>query len=245
MSTRAQLEADIKEYKQALEATKDLPNSVTDNNIKYNSSTGQLEYTMPNALNENQFDENLPENQLKDKVFIKYQISKYTQRGRDYKGNNQIKGFVRSTKDLTRMDTKTKDVKGKRIFGGNKKEESGQEVIHTFYVDVSNIVLEKPGRGLKSWARDGKTFSNADNVYRAKKIQNRIKNAVTDKLGSTWKVKKRTESGLDPRIWNTSELAGRSKRSSNYFFAQRSYESASSGYAKELKKFNNKTREHY
>ena len=79
MSTRAQLEADIKKYKESLEATKDLPDSVTDNNIKYNSSTGQLEYTMPNALNENQFDENLPENQLKDKVFIKYQISKYTQ----------------------------------------------------------------------------------------------------------------------------------------------------------------------
>jgi len=80
MSTRAQLEKDIKEYKQALEATKDLPNSVTENNIKYNSSAGGLEYEMPDALDENKFDENLPENQLKDKVFIKYQISKYTRR---------------------------------------------------------------------------------------------------------------------------------------------------------------------
>ena len=244
MSTRAQLEADIEEYKQALEASKGLPDTVTDNNIKYNSSTGRLEYDMPDALNENQFDENLPENQKKDKVFIKYQISKYTQRGRDYKGNNEVKGFVRSTKDLTRMDTKTKDVKGKRIFGNNKKEESGQEVIYTFYVDVSDIVLEKPGRGLKSWAKDGKTFSNNDNVYRAKKIQNKIKNAVTDKLGSTWKVKKRTYSGLDPRIWNTSELAGRSKRSSNYFYARSNYDKANHNYAKQLKKFNNEGREH-
>ena len=144
MSTRAQLEADIKKYKESLEATKDLPDSVTDNNIKYNSSTGQLEYTMPNALNENQFDENLPENQLKDKVFIKYQISKYTQRGRDFKGNNQVLGFMRSTKDETRMDTETKDITAKRVFGGNKREQSGQEVIHTFYVDVSDIVLERP-----------------------------------------------------------------------------------------------------
>ena len=76
MSTRAQLEKDIKEYKQALEATKGLPDTVTENNIKYNSSTGRLEYDMPDNLNENQFDENLPENQKKDKVFIKYQISK-------------------------------------------------------------------------------------------------------------------------------------------------------------------------
>ena len=244
MSTRAQLEKDIKEYKQALEATKGLPDSVTDNNIKYNSSTGRLEYNMPDALNENKFNENLPENQAKDKVFIKYQISKYTRNGRDYKGNNKVLGFMRSTNNETRMDTRSVNVKKRRVFGNNKKEQEGQEVIHTFYVDVSDIVLEKPGRGLKDWAKDGKRFSNADNVYRAKKIQNKIKNAVTDKLGSTWKVKRRTESGLDPRIWNTSELAGRSKRSSNYFFAQRSYESANSGYAKALKKFNNEGREH-
>ena len=42
MSTRAQLEKDIKEYKEALEATKALPDSVTENNIKYNSSAGRL-----------------------------------------------------------------------------------------------------------------------------------------------------------------------------------------------------------
>ena len=189
MSTRAQLEADIKKYKESLEASKGLPDTVTDNNIKYNSSTGRLEYDMPDNLDENKFDENLPENQAKDKVFIKYQISKYTQRGRDFKGNNQVLGFMRSTKDETRMDTETKDVTAKRVFGGNKREQSGQEVIHTFYVDVSDIVLEKPGRGLKDWAKDGKRFSNTDNVYRAKKIQNKIKNAVTDKLSSTWKVR--------------------------------------------------------
>ena len=244
MSTRAQLEADIKKYKESLEASKGLPDTVTDNNIKYNSSTGRLEYDMPDALDENKFDENLPENQKKDKVFIKYQISKYTQRGRDFEGNNKILGFMRSTKDETRMDTETKDVRLKRVFGNNKKEQDGQEVIHTFYVDVSDIVLEKPGRGLRDWAKDGKRFSNADNVYRAKKIQNKIKDAVTDKLSSTWKVKKRTVSGLNPRIWNTSELAGRSKRSSNYFFQRKGYDSATSTYAKALKKFNNEGREH-
>ena len=114
MSTRAQLEADIKKYKESLEASKGLPDTVTDNNIKYNSSTGRLEYDMPDNLNENKFDENLPENQAKDKVFIKYQISKYTQRGRDYEGKNKVLGFMRSTKDETRMDTETKDVR--RVF---------------------------------------------------------------------------------------------------------------------------------
>ena len=184
--SREQLQKSLDDYKKSLESSAGLPNTVTENNLKYNSSNGQLVYDMPSDLNENQFDENLPENQAKDKVFIKYQISKYTQRGRDYKGNNKVLGFMRSTKDETRMDTETKDVKKRRVFGDNNEEQEGQEVIHTFYVDVSDIVLEKPGRGLKDWAKDGYRFSNADNVYRAKKIQNKIKNAVTDKLKSTW-----------------------------------------------------------
>mgnify|MGYP003133718910 CR=1 FL=1 len=246
MSTRAQLEKDIKEYKQALEATKALPDSVTENNIKYNSSTGQLEYKMPDALNENKFDENLPTNQAKDKVFVKYQIYKYTRRGRDYDGKDQVLGFMRSTKDETRMDTKTEDVKLKRVFGNNKKKQDGQKVIHTFYVDVSDIVLEKPGRGLKPGYRDGKSFSNNDNVYRAKKIQAKIKGAITDKLKSSYFDDDADDDviGLDPNVWNTSELKGRSKRSSNYFFARKNYEQANYKYAKDLKKFNNEGREH-
>jgi len=242
--SRKQLQKSLDDYKKSLESSAGLPNTVTENNLKYNSSNGQLVYDMPSDLNENQFDENLPENQARDKVFIKYEISKYTRSGRDYKGNNKVLGFVRSTKDETRMDTRSVNVKKKRVFGNNKKEQEGQEVFHTFYVDVSDIVLEKPGRGLKDWANDGYRFSNHDNVYRAKKIQNKIKNAVTDKLKSTWKVKRRTESGLDPRIWNTSELSGRRRNSRNYFFAQSSYEKAGSTYEKALKKFNNETRDH-
>ena len=84
MSTRAQLEADIKKYKESLEASKGLPDTVTDNNIKYNSSTGQLEYTMPDALNENQFDENLPINQPKRKVFKKYKLQTKMSYGDNY-----------------------------------------------------------------------------------------------------------------------------------------------------------------
>ena len=72
MSTRAQLEADIKKYKESLEASKGLPDTVTDNNIKYNSSTGRLEYDMPDNLDENKFDQNLPTGQPKEKVFAKY-----------------------------------------------------------------------------------------------------------------------------------------------------------------------------
>ena len=241
MSTRAQLEADIKKYKESLEASKGLPDTVTDNNIKYNSSTGRLEYDMPDNLNENKFDENLPENQAKDKVFIKYQISKYTQRGRDYKGNNKVLGFMRSTKDETRMDTETKDVRLRRVFDDDNDEEDGQEVIHTFYVDVSDIVLERPGRGLHSWANDGKRFSNYDSVYRAEKIQSKIKDAITDKLKSRYTDDDDEVIGLNPRIWNTSELARGSKERENYFFDEKR---ADREYAKALKKFNNETRDH-
>jgi hypothetical protein len=242
--SRKQLQKSLDDYKKSLESSAGLPNTVTENNLKYNSSNGQLVYDMPSDLNENQFDENLPENQAKDKVFIKYQISKYTQRGRDYKGNNKVLGFMRSTKDETRMDTETKDVRLRRVFDDDNDEEDGQEVIHTFYVDVSDIVLEKPGRGLKDWAKDGYRFSNADSVYRAKKIQNKIKNAVTDKLKSRYRDDDDEVIGLNPRIWNTSELARRSRESSNYFFAESSYAEANRGYEKALKKFNNETRDH-
>jgi hypothetical protein len=130
------------------------------------------------------------------------------------------------------------------VFDDDNDEEDGQEVIHTFYVDVSDIVLEKPGRGLKDWAKDGYRFSNADSVYRAKKIQNKIKNAVTDKLKSRYRDDDDEVIGLNPRIWNTSELARRSRESSNYFFAESSYAEANRGYEKALKKFNNETRDH-
>jgi hypothetical protein len=131
------------------------------------------------------------------------------------------------------------------VFDDDNDEEDGQEVIHTFYVDVSDIVLEKPGRGLKDWAKDGYRFSNADSVYRAKKIQNKIKDAITDKLKSRYTDDDDDEViGLNPRIWNTSELAGRSKERENYFFAESTYAEANRGYEKALKKFNNETRDH-
>ena len=50
--SRAQLEKDLQDYKDSLEASKGLPNSVIENNIKYNPSTGRLEYSMPDDLNE-------------------------------------------------------------------------------------------------------------------------------------------------------------------------------------------------
>ena len=239
--SREQLQKSLGDYKKSLESSAGLPNTVTENNLKYNSSNGQLVYDMPSDLNENQFDENLPENQAKDKVFIKYQISKYTQRGRDYKGNNKVLGFMRSTKDETRMDTETKDVRLRRVFDDDNDEEDGQEVIHTFYVDVSDIVLEKPGRGLKDWAKDGYRFSNYDSVYRAEKIQSKIKDAVTDKLKSRYRDDDDEVIGLNPRIWDTSELARGRRETSNYFFDEKR---ADRGYAKALKKFNNEGRDH-
>jgi len=247
MSTRAQLEKDIKEYEQALEATKGLPDTVTENNIKYNSSTGQLEYTMPDALDENKFDENLPINQSKRKVFIKYQISKYTQRGRDFKGTDEVLGFMRSMKDETRMDTKTEDVRMKRVFGNNKREQNGQKVTHTFYVDVSDIVLRAPDEpSLKPWARDGKNISDPDFKNRADEIVRRIKGDVTDKLATTYKEKKREIYGLDPKVWmmndgGASDLTY-AKKKPGYFYLKKGRPNGN--YTKALKKENNEGREY-
>ena len=238
---RTALEEQERKYKQSV---KDLgePSEVdTTNSLKYDKANKTLKYDALQFLNENAVDEDRPENQAKDKVFIKYQISKYTQRGRDYKGNNKVLGFMRSTKDETRMDTETKDVRLRRVFDDDNDEEDGQEVIHTFYVDVSDIVLEKPGRGLKDWAKDGYRFSNYDNVYRAKKIQSKIKDAITDKLKSRYRDDDDEVIGLNPRIWDTSELYRGSNDTSNYFFDEKR---ADRGYAKALKKFNNEGRDH-
>ena len=174
--SRSQLENDLKKYKESLEASKDLPNSVIENNIKYNPSTGQLEYSMPDDLNENQFNENLETNQPKEKVFVKYEVYYYTRQGRKYVGKDKVHGFIRSTKDEKRMDVNTKDINEKRVFGNNKKELKGQRVTHTFYVDVSDIVLKEPNRGaLKPWAYDGYRMADSDKASRADKIVREIK----------------------------------------------------------------------
>ena len=69
-----------------------------------------------------------------------------------------------------------------RVFGNNKKEKEGQEVTHTFYVDVSDIVLKEPDRGLKVGQRMVIVLTDSDKVYRAKKIVRKIKNAVDKEL---------------------------------------------------------------
>ena len=74
--SRDQLQTSLDNYKKSLESSAGLPDTVTENNLKYNPSTGRLEYSMPEDLNENQFNENLPTDQANDRVFITYDISK-------------------------------------------------------------------------------------------------------------------------------------------------------------------------
>ena len=54
-----------------------------------------------------------------------------------------------------------------------------------------------------------------------KKIQSKIKDAVTDKLKSRYRDDDDEVIGLNPRIWNTSELAREVRETSNYFFDER------------------------
>ena len=79
-------------------------------------------------------------------------------------------------------------------------------------------------------------------VYRAKKIQSKIKDAITDKLKSRYTDDDDEVIGLNPRIWDTSELARGRRETSNYFFDEK--RAVNRGYAKALKKFNNEGREH-
>ena len=102
--SRAQLEQSLQDYKDSLEASKDKgSDTVTENTLKYNPSTGRLEYSMPDDLNENQFNENLPTDAANARVFMTYEISKIDT-GRYaagvITGGDSVKGFTVSSDDF-------------------------------------------------------------------------------------------------------------------------------------------------
>ena len=114
---RASLEKSLQDYKDALEASKDKgSDTVTENTLKYNPSTGRLEYSMPDDLNENQFNENAPTDAANARVFLTYEISKIDT-GRYaagvITGGDSVKGFTVSSDDLAGKSTRTSTVSGK------------------------------------------------------------------------------------------------------------------------------------
>ena len=132
--SRAQLEKSLQDYKDSLEASKGLPNSVVENNIKYNPSTGQLEYSMPNDLNENQFNENLPTDAANARVYVTYDISKIDT-GRyaagTIKGGDAVRGFTTTSDDIGGMKTSTSTVSGKWTRDQRKRNKPSDCLLYT------------------------------------------------------------------------------------------------------------------
>ena len=111
--SRDQLQTSLDNYKKSLESSAGLPDTVTENNLRYDSGAGQLVYNMPEDLNESQFNENLPVNQAKKRVFMTYEISKIDT-GRYVagvlSGGDSVKGFTVSSDDLAGKSTSTSTV---------------------------------------------------------------------------------------------------------------------------------------
>jgi hypothetical protein len=186
--SRSQLEKDLQDYKDSLEASKGLPNSVVENNIKYNPSTGQLEYSMPNDLNENQFNENLPTDAANARVYVTYDISKIDTGGRYARsGGDAVRGFTTTSDDLAGMKTSTSTVSGKWTKNQRKRNQTSDatKTTYTLTVDVTDIVQPEGGSGYKDWARaayGGRKISPADAKNRAGKIIRAIQGAMESNI---------------------------------------------------------------
>ena len=194
---RKKLETSLENYKKALESSAGLPDTVTENNLRYNDASGRLEYSMPDDLNENQFDENLPEDLKDARVFIKYEMARIdTGRrfGRYVNANNEDKwslhqfgdkvhGLIFSAdgSDLSKTrEKRTEPVKYK--LRKQKKASDGTKETFTWVIDVTDIIQPEGGMGFKPWAVDRRSMSSHDSEKRAKDLNRRI-NDVLEKEG--------------------------------------------------------------
>tara|TARA_R100000995_G_scaffold84622_1_gene63948 strand:+ start:505 stop:3849 length:3345 start_codon:yes stop_codon:yes gene_type:complete len=222
--SRSQLEKDLQDYKDSLEASKGLPNSVVENNIKYNPSTGQLEYSMPNDLNENQFNENLPTDAANARVYVTYDISKIDT-GRyaagTIKGGDAVRGFTTTSDDLAGMKTSTSTVSGKWTKNQRKRNQPSDatKTTYTLTVDVTDIIEPVGGMGYKSWARTERDLSSHDQKKRAKDVIRRITNAMNSSIPDIKGYNDNDDYVYADWVDTTNLTSGqRKKQSPGYFF---------------------------
>ena len=181
--SRAQLEQSLQDYKDSLEASKGLPNSVIENNLKYNPSTGRMEYNMPDDLNENQFNENLPTDAANARVFFTYEISKIDTGlygAGTIKGGDKVKGFTVSSDNLAGRHVSTSTVSGKWTKNQRRTNRSSDatKTTYTYVLDVTDIIGKKGGDGFKSWAKTERDLSSHDQKNRAQALIRRVQGAL-------------------------------------------------------------------
>ena len=105
---------------------------------------------MPDDLYEISFNENLPVNQAKKRVFMTYEISKIDT-GRYaagvITGGDSVKGFTVSSDDLAGKSTSTSTVSGKWTKQQRKRnqESDATKTTYKFVVDVTDIIQPEGG----------------------------------------------------------------------------------------------------
>ena len=186
---RSSFEQSLQDYKDALEASKDKgSDTVTENTLKYNPSTGRLEYSMPDDLKEDQFNENLPTDAANARVYVIYEISKIDT-GRyvagTISGGDAVKGFKTTSDDIGGMKTSTSTVNGKWNKQQRKNKQRPSDATKTTYtltVDVTDIIQPEGGMGFQSWAKNPRDLSSHDQKKRAKNIVRRVTNTMNSSI---------------------------------------------------------------
>ena len=191
---RKTLETSLENYRKSLESSAGLPDTVTENNLRYNDASGQLEYSMPDDLNENQFDENLPEDLKNARVFIKYEMARIDTNRRGsgryvnanaedkwsrHKFGDKVHGLIFSAdgSDLSKTrEKRTAPVKYK--LRNQRNASDGTKETFTWVIDVTDIIEPEGGMGFKPWARDPRNMSSHDSEKRVKQLNRRINDVL-------------------------------------------------------------------
>ena len=203
-SYRNNSQSELDKYRKSLENKADDPDARGDNYLQYNPSTKQLEYDMPDRLDENAQNENLSDQTPQKKVYVKYNVStmdidrgwrtEYKPAGEGVDGffvvddgdiDNYLKGQlapgqygmnVAGAHGGTRMVT-TQDTT--QYKPRNQRDSfTVPRTTKTFYVDVTDVVTYN-SRGLgQKRGGDGRRVYSDDAIYRGQVIGQRIYRAM-------------------------------------------------------------------
>ena len=252
-SYRNNSQSELDKYRKSLENKANDPDTRGDNYLQYNPSTKQLEYQMPDRLNENEFDQNISAQTPQKKVFIKYNLSTQREGGYWYEpwrgAGEGIQGvyvasdgnidneLARQGVDRSSVNVIQGDEGNRMVTTRTTKDNGTQKITKSFWVDITNVITHNSrGVGFK-YDKDGTKVHDFDGLQRAGIVVNRIVKAASLGINEPFEYDDDEYIGVNPSAWGHRDgLHGDYQDSMKSLFASRDHNSwFTSGYDDERK----------